>query len=262
MMRWLLLTACWITCLLARGADGEFRLLYAGNLTATGEGERGRLLARMSAQQSAGHADDVPTVVLLPGPIADPATRSADAVPPAFPFVAALSPQAVLLDAGNLPGSLAVLQASQARAPLPWLSANAAVAGFPTALFRVIPAGRLRIGVIGLQLAPGILPEQPLRTAFARQLALLRSRCDLLVLLGAFDALQAPVVAALYPEVDVILACTGERVPQPAGHAVCAPGPEAQPYYGLLEIAVRDGQLAAWRGWARTLDPEMRAPGD
>jgi hypothetical protein len=251
MMRWALITICWLSCLLAWGADGEFRLLYAGNFAAcTGE-QRAQLAAELAALRERGKADDVPTLLVLPGNICiqDPAVTNGDIA--ALAFAGSLSPAAVLLGASELKHGTDYLKFRLPQTPLPWLSASAAPRGVSTALFRIVPAGRLRIGIIGLTLAPGELPEKALRDSFAAHIALLRPQCDVLVLLGTFDALQAPILSTLYPQADVVLACTGEREPQSAGRAVIAPAGEQHPYYGQLDLAVREGRLAAWRGWIK-----------
>ena len=251
-MRYTLFAILLIYCTtLAWSADGECRLFFAGNLSIASEAQRQHLSAQLVALQAQSKADGVPSLLLLPGNLCSTDKETPQHNAATLALVASLSPAAIALGPNELQHGMDYLRVRQPAVPLPWVSTSVVPRELPVALSRTVSAGTLHIGIIGLTLAPGEMPDKALRNIVTRQVAALRLRCDLVVLLGNFDALQAPILPALYPGTDLIIGAATDTAPQAPAQTVFAPGDPQVPYFGQLDLAIRDGRLAAWRGWMK-----------
>lgn len=241
-----------LTAILARAADGECRLIYAGNLARGDAGQVGEIHKRLLALRARSQQDGVPALLLLPGNVFDDGKQGKDGNARAAHEIRTLKPDVWALG----PNELQAICSNTARvgtfAPgigFPLISLNGPRDSKVIVSSRILSAGPLRLGIAALTLSVGQLPDKALRARVAREVRRLHRRhCDLVLLLGPFDAKQGPLIAALFPGIDLVLGSSRDTTPQAYGPTVLAPISADTPYYGELELAVRDGRLAAWRG--------------
>ena len=144
----------------------------------------------------------------------------------------------------------------------PWVSSNVFDASgnllFEPFITRKV--GKIRVGVIGLT-GPGNYEndkivisgwEEPLR----RQLAGLKSKVDMLILLSNFPSSENDTIAKEFPELDVIFAADkrqGNRPPHLAGDALITQTQSRGKYLGKLSMQYNPERK--WSGDAQQTNP-------
>lgn len=233
----LLLLLC---CSLAWAVDGELRLLYVGNLAAGDEAAQAQVVSQVNALRAQAAQEHVPTLLVSPGVLLE--ENDTMQARTALTQLAALSPVAVTL------GTCEARSTPELLRPLPWVSCTLTPNGVPVTATRVVTAGAIRVGVLGVTLVPGVMPDTALRKRLENEVTRLRRHCEVLVLLAPLDELQAPLLTALLEKVDVVVGSCGETETQTYGASALAPISADAPYCGQLDLAVRDNKLVCWRG--------------
>ncbi|MHB9132494.1 MAG: metallophosphoesterase family protein [Armatimonadota bacterium] len=234
---WLLgLLLCWSAP--AQAADGELRLVYAGNFGAATAEQVTHGVARIDDILRQSRLAQFPVLFLSPGNVTNDQGNT-----DAISALSLLAPAAVAVGPCETRLGNAMLRDN----PLPWVSLIPQPET-PVVPFRIITVASLRVGVIGLTLTPGAMPTQSVHDKLAATITKVRRQADLVILLGTFDAVQAPLLAACSTGVDIVLGGEGNTAPQKFGPTALAPLAAGVPSIGVLEVAIRDGHLAAWRG--------------
>jgi len=235
--------------MVAWAGDGECRLLYLGNLARGDAAQQAVVREKLLALQARSRKDDVPTLTLLPGNELDCGDGADERNALALQQLAELHPSVCALGTRELTLGAQRLRTQSAGMRACWLSLNAHPRHVAVSKSRILTAGPLRIGITAVTLEPGKLPDAALRARVDRAIHRLRAhRCDVVILLGAYDDIQAPLLAALFSGIDIVLGGPAETTPQAYGATVLAPTMRDIPYYGELELAVRDNHLVSWRG--------------
>lgn len=238
-----------LSAIVAFAADGECRLLYAGNLARGDSAQQTEVRTQLLALQEKCHKEDVPSFTVLPGNLLDGGDGAAARNDVALHEISLLHPDVWALGTNEVTFCAQLLRTKMAHSGHRWLSLNARLRSLPVCSSRIMRAGALRVGITALTLSPGQLPDAALRARVEREVQRLRAHhCDLVILLGAFVETQAPMLAALFSGVDIVLGGPGESTPQAYGATVLAPTAQDLPYYGEVELAVRDNHLVSWRG--------------
>lgn len=126
--------------------------------------------------------------------------------------------------------------------------------------FIIKKVGELSVGVIGLT-GPGSYKNDKIiisdwRELLHQQLADLKSRTDMLILLSNFPSSENDIIARTFPELDVIVAADkrqGNRPPQLVGDALITQTQSRGKYLGKLLMQYNPGRK--WSGDDQKTDP-------
>lgn len=246
-MRYIFLLVLLLCGTVAWCVDGEYRCFYTGNLAALPLPQQTTLTQQLGEWLRLSQQEGVPAFFISAGNIisAEPGHPGRDAQ--ALSLLANLTPAALALGPNETQHNIMLLRAPSGQ-PLPWLSLTKAPTGVQLPDIRYIQLGKLRLGFIGLTLPSAQLPDKALRHRLLTLVVESRRHCDLLLLLGVFDDSQASMLTMLLPKVDMVLGNCDINEPQTVGADIMLPIQRDQPYAGVVEFAIRDGKLAAWRG--------------
>ena len=233
--------------LMARGADGELRVYYLGNLSTAPIAKQEQIIAQLQQVLATSAQEEAAAIVLAPGNLLGEhgGTPSRDAG--ALALLSSLHPMAVGVGEHDLKWGATYLDDSAPGSDIPWLGAIwPAQQQYPA--MRTALVGGLSVAVLRLALPGDLPPSRREQRRLRRQFDRLRQEYDLLILLGNFSEQQSILAAALFPQVELIIGATNLIRPESYGHTVMAPIEMSSPYFGGIELAIRDGKLVAWRG--------------
>ena len=175
--------------------------------------------------------------------IVAPPTRDSSALQ----LLAELNPQAVGAGDHELKLGARYLLQKAGSANYPWLG-NIWPAQNNFTAFQFTRLGRMQIAFTRLALPANRAPTRAERKRISRKLSQLKKHYDLLILLGNFNAQSSLIASALFPQANIIIGNVDSKQLDTIGNTIVAPAEAVNPYLGGIEIALRDGNLAAWRG--------------
>lgn len=243
----LLFAICALLPLAARHTNAELRIYYLGNLSTAPVARQLEIIDQLQQLLDNSTQQEVPTIVVTPGNLLGPHGGTPTRDSSALSLLAQLHPQALGVGDNELKLGSAYLKQKSNALNIPWLSnVWPAQNNFPS--IQLTQTSEIKIAFTRLALPDNQAPKPSERRKISRQLSRIKQHNDLLILLGSFDEQGSLISSALFPQADIIIGNMTSKHLDTIGHTIVAPIDATTPYLGGIEIALRDGKLAAWRG--------------